>query len=260
MSQDLLILTPHSSGAVPASVLHAMLGDRLWNTAEREALLRRLFLDGDPYTDLIFLVPGARTLNAPWSRFVVDLNRERDDRSDNGVVKRGGFDRQPLYPEAAQPDHQEMEARLRRYWDTFERQVTAELPGARLMIVGHCMAAFGPKLGPDEGRPRPALTLMVGEPDQPTFPPSLVPALQQAAQQAFADVLAGAAVQEVAVGVPWASDTLSLQHSRRSGVPAFGLEVNAGLYLNAQGEPDDAALQGLNAAFRQFAQAALQLL
>ena len=55
--------------------------------AKREALLRRVFLEGDPYTDLIFNVPEAEQLSAPWSRFAADLNRERDDESDNGVLK-----------------------------------------------------------------------------------------------------------------------------------------------------------------------------
>ncbi|MGI8748369.1 MAG: N-formylglutamate amidohydrolase [Deinococcus sp.] len=262
----LLVLTPHSSGALPASVLYQMLGDEMFETAAREALLRRLFLDGDPYTDLIFHVPGARQLNAPWSRFVVDLNRERGDGEDNGVVKRVGFDRSPLYPPGVQPAEEE---RLRRHWDSFDLQVRAELEGARLLLVGHCMAAVGPALGPDSGKPRPALTLMVGEGGQETFPAPLVGDLQAAAERAFAPVLEAAGLVEaereggegrVAVNDPWATDTLSLRHHAGGGSPAFGLEINAGLYLDAGGQPREGRLLELNRATGAFARAALELL
>uniref|UniRef100_UPI002869CC68 N-formylglutamate amidohydrolase n=1 Tax=Deinococcus sp. TaxID=47478 RepID=UPI002869CC68 len=84
---QLLIVTPHSTGQVPADVLRDMLGDAALDTPTRDAFLRRLFLDGDPYTDVIYALPGARHVNAAWSRFVVDLNRDRDDRVDNGVIK-----------------------------------------------------------------------------------------------------------------------------------------------------------------------------
>ena len=255
---SLLILTPHSSGALPAAVLHQMLGEALFDRSARERLQRRIFLDGDPYTDLLYLVPGVPTLNAPWSRFVVDLNRERDDSSDNGVVKRTGFDRQPLYPAGVAPDAQ---ARLRRYWDSFDAQVRAELQGGgvQLLLVGHCMAAHGPALGPDQGRPRPALTLMVGEGQHATFPPALVSALQASAAAAFAGVLSGAEVDTVAVNDPWNTDDLSLRYHRAYGLPAFGLEMNAGLYLTPQGEPRDERIRALNAALRDFAARALAL-
>jgi hypothetical protein len=64
----------------------------------------------------------------------------------------------------------------------------------------------------------------------------------------------------VTVGEPWQSDTLSVTHSRRSGVPALGIELNAGLYLGAGGEPVDDAIRALNAGFARFADAALALL
>ncbi|ULH14522.1 N-formylglutamate amidohydrolase [Deinococcus sp. KNUC1210] len=255
---SLLILTPHSSGQLPASVMHQMLGERVYASSAREDLQRRIFLDGDPYTELLFLVPGARTLNAPWSRFVVDLNRERGDSSDNGVVKRTGFDRNALYPAGAALD---AEDRLRRYWDSFDAQVGAELQGGsvRLMIVGHSMASHGPALGPDQGKPRPAVTLMVGEGERATFPPAQVQALQAAAQTSFSGVLNSAEVSRVAVNDPWTTDDLSLRYHRAAGVPAFGVEFNAGLYLTAQGQPRDERIQALNAGLRDFAAQALAL-
>ena len=235
-----------------------MLGERLYDSAERERLQRRIFLDGDPYTDLLFLVPGARILNAPWSRFVVDLNRERGDSSDNGVVKRTGFDRSALYPQDTALDPED---RLRRYWDSFDAQVRAELQGrsVRLLLVGHSMAPFGPALGPDQGQPRPAVTLMVGEGERASFPPALVDALQAAAEAAFAGVLGSAEVSRVAVNDPWTTDDLSARYHAAFGVPAFGLEFNAGLYLTPQGRPRDERIRALNAGLREFSARALVL-
>ncbi|MFC4425793.1 N-formylglutamate amidohydrolase [Deinococcus navajonensis] len=256
--QTLLVLTPHSSGALPADVLLDMLGPAAFESQLREAFLRRIFLDGDPYTDLIYALSGAHHVQAPWSRFAADLNRERDDTDDNGVLKMMGFDRGALYPPGFRLSAEQRETRLRRLWDPFDAQVQAELAGTRLMIVGHAMAPSGPALGPDTGTPRPALCLMPGTPEHPTFPVDRWPALQAACEEAFAGVLSSSPDPRVTIGEPWTTDTLSQRHHRRSGVPAFGIEVNAGLYLS-EGEPIEGTLRGLNAAFGHFAAHALTL-
>ncbi|WP_229753077.1 N-formylglutamate amidohydrolase [Deinococcus aerophilus] len=255
---SLLIVTPHPSGQLPADVLREMLGDDIFDTPAREAFLQRLFDDGDAYTDLLYSLPGARHVQAPWSRFAVDLNRERDDRVDNGVIKHTDFDRRPLYGPGYDLSEQAREERLRRLWDPFDAAVTAALSGARLMIVGHSMAPFGPKLGLDTGTPRPAICLMPGTEAAPTFPHDRWGALQNAAETAFADVINASPYRRVTLGEPWSTDTLSLSHSRRSGVPAFGIEFNAGLHLQ-EGRPVDAVMRQMNAAFAVFAEAALQL-
>jgi len=256
MPLPLLILTPHSSGQLPAPVMHQMIGDDVFRTQVREALQRRIFLDGDPHTDLLFLHPEARTLNAPWSRFVVDLNRERGDTSDNGVVKRTGFDLSALYPDGVTPD---TEDRLRRYWDSFDAQVKAELDGVRLLLVGHSMGMYGPALGPDHGQARPALTLMLGEGQRATFPLALHEPLRQAAEAAFEGVLSDAEVRRVAVNDPWTTDDLSQRYGH-AGLPAFGLEINAGLYLTSNGFPRDERIRALNQGMQAFVQRALDLI
>lgn len=259
----LLIVTPHASGALPPDVLRAMLGEDAFDTEKRGALLRRVFLEGDPYTDLIFNLPGAAQLSAPWSRFAADLNRERDDLSDNGVLKLFDFDRQPLYPDGFQFTPQTREERLQAVWDPFERDLTAALKGKSLLIVGHSMAPYGPALGPDRGQPRPGITLMLGTPAEPSFPADRAAAVRAAAERAFAGVLAGEAFGRVAVGDPWDSDTISVRHARPGGVEvgvaAFGIEINAGLYLEQGGAARPGQLARLNAAFEQFAALALDV-
>ncbi|AZI44621.1 N-formylglutamate amidohydrolase (plasmid) [Deinococcus psychrotolerans] len=254
---DLLIVTPHSSGALPPEVLRIMLGADAFDTDKREAFLRRVFLEGDPYTDLIFNVPNAAHLSAPWSRFAADLNRERDDESDNGVLKLFDFARSPLYPSGFSFSPEAREARLRAIWDPFEAGLSAALIGKRLLIVGHSMAPYGPSLGPDTGKPRPGITLMLGTPAEPSFPAAQFTALQNAAEQAFAQVLTGETFTQVAVNDPWSADAISVRHARQSGAAAFGIEVNAGLYLTPDGQVRPQQLARLNAAFEVFADSAL---
>ena len=256
LALPLLILTPHSSGALPPEVLLTMLGEGAFDTARREAFLRQIFLDGDPYTDLIYRVPGARQLCAPWSRFAADTNRDRNDASDNGVLKTISFAREPLYPPEFAFTPETREERLRAVWDPYEASIVSALPGQRLMIVGHSMAPLGPALGPDSGAPRPGITLMLGVPEALSLPAAYWSAVEAAANQAFGPLLADTPFDRVAVGEPWADDGLSVRHSRRSGVPAFGIEVNAGLYLRG-GKVRPGQLAKLNAAFGVFARAAL---
>ncbi|WP_272976603.1 N-formylglutamate amidohydrolase [Deinococcus geothermalis] len=254
----LLILAPHASGALPADVLREMLGEDAFDLNKRAAFLTRLFQEGDPYTDLIYAVPGARYLEAPWSRFAADLNRERNDHTDNGVLKLTDFARRPLYPAGFTLTPERREGRLRRIWDAFDAQVGVELEGVALMIVGHSMASRGPALGPDTGKLCPALTLMLGTERAPTFPPDRWEALQAACAEAFAPVLSGD-LTRVAVGDPWTTDPLSARWHARTGVPAFGLEINVALYLTEEGEPRPNAIRALARAFEHFADAALEL-
>lgn len=255
---DLLIVAPHSSGQLPADVLIAMLGEGTFDSEKREAFLRRVFLEGDPYTDLIYAAEGARYLQAPWSRFAADLNRHRDDKADNGVLKQTDFAREPLYPPSFTLTPEARESRLRRIWDSFDAQVRAELQDAKLMIVGHSMAEFGPALGPDRGTPRPALTLMLGPEKAPTFPRERWDELQAACAAAFAPVLTGE-LTRVAVNDPWTTDTLSAAHHARTGVPAFGLEINVALYYAEWGVLREGALRELHGCFADFADRALAL-
>src|SRR5690606_7084489 len=111
----LLVITPHCSGQVPQDVLAQMLGDARDDLEARERLLRRVWLQGDPYTDVMFDVPGAVAVHATVSRFVVDVNRARDDAGPNGVVKATDIDAAPLYPPDREPDPTEVEETLRRY-------------------------------------------------------------------------------------------------------------------------------------------------
>lgn len=241
----LLVVTPHSAGHVPQDVLGEMLGDARHDLDARRRRHQRLFEQGDPFTDLLFDVPGAHALHATVSRFVADANRVRHDLGPNGIVKSTDFDGVPLYPTGGEPAEAAVEERLRRYWDPFHaeiRRVLQEHP-VELLLDGHSMVPLGPSLGPDRGRRRPAFTLMTGGDARgerasqrpPTVAPHTARALRDAAGRHFAALLAGAEKDGVppvvALNDPWRDDELSHQHGPPAGIPAFGLEINRALYL-----------------------------
>lgn len=273
----LLIVTPHNAGFVPQDILWDMLGEVSYHPAARQGFLDRLFDQGDPYTDLIFHQPGAYHLNASTSRFVVDLNRERNTGGHNGVVKTTDFDATPLYPSGFRLGAAEIEERLRRYWDPFHREIERVIRerSVKLLIDGHAMSPVGPAIGPDAGYPRPALSLMTGGDAQgeavSSLPPSVAPeaarALQASASRHFAPLLKATpgVPAEVALNYPWSIDEISAhysQPSRAERIPAFGLEINRALYLEPNGsreKPDPARIRALQQAFGAFAEEALKI-
>jgi len=244
MALPILITLPHCSGDVPPEIFA-----RMRECGEPEAdLRRRIFSEGDPFTDRIYDLPASAVLSAPFSRFTVDLNRARDEGGPNGVVKATDFQMRPLYA----PDHvvyaAERERRLRAYYDPFHGAVDQRLRqgGIRLLLDGHSMTGKGPALGPDAGKPRPALCLCNlgdtnGHPPR-TQPVSLDPALARAARDH--------AAQAVAVAFPhWPADGRALLNDPFEGghilrrytdpayparVPGLMLEINRALYLDEE--------------------------
>jgi len=276
MSASALILTPHSSGFAPLEVLFEMLSDEVYDKFTREARLEFLCAEGDPFTDLLFHTPGAQHLHALTSRFVVDLNRPRDQFGENGVVKLTDFQRNPLYPPNFVLEAEAREQRLRRYWDPFHAEVDRllENPEIKLLVDGHSMQAVGPAIGPDGGKPRPALCLMTGHDgtgnERPgargTVSSSQARALHSLLERHFATWINARSEgpQEIALNSPWSGDDTSLRYSdlqRARPVPAFGLEFNRSLYLEdpAGATPLEDNILELNRMFQAFLKDALEL-
>lgn len=250
----LLVSTPHSSGDVPAWIMAQML-----ETGEPETDLRRRLLgQGDPYTDLIFHLPEARlTLNAPGSRFVADLNRDRDEGGENGVIKLTDFDRKPFYCDGFVLSAEDREMRLSQYYDPYHRALAAAFLGGgfQFFIDGHSMTAQGPSLGPDQGKPRPAICLgNFGDPQgEPVSDPvSCAPDLARQARSHLEALLAELGLQSgggdsqpgfprgVLLNQPFDGGHILRKYSRAPySVPGLMVEVNRDLYL------DEATLEPL---------------
>lgn len=271
----ILILTPHSSDHAPEDILVTMLGAAAHDEAARGKRLQHLFKEGDPYTDQIFYLQDAHYLPAQVSRFVVDLNRYRDDDSTNGVIKLVDFAKTPLYPPGFELGAEAREERLQCYWDSYHctvEQVLEQHP-IKLLIDGHSMTPFGPALGPDKGAMRPALTLMTGgdvqgnpKPGQRcSLPPNLARQLKALLEGHFAPLYEQLPElkQGVALNQPWDIDELADTYSdpaRARAVPGFGLEINRALYLDTWEQPLPGRIEALNEAIGTFVKEALGII
>jgi len=269
-----LVVTPHSSGFVPVDVLSQMLGERLHDHAARSERLAWLFQEGDPLADVLFYSARARMWHAGVSRFVVDLDQERNE---GGVIRFTDAWRRPLYPHGFELTPMEREERLRRYWDPFHEEIERSIVthGVKLLVVGHVMRPVGPPFSLDEGRRRPALTLVTGGgPDGEAWPGRRVTvdakrarALHHLLELHFGDIVTASdqVPRQIALNSPAAVDELSVRFSspfRPVSVPSFGVEVNRALYLrqrDGRHYPDEAAVYALNSAFERFVRDALFL-
>lgn len=270
MKLPVLVLTPHNSGHIPLDILVDMLSEDVYSSHQRQVRLDWMFDEGDPYTDLIYHAPEAYNLHALASRFVVDLNRERDYAGENGVIKLTDFEKQPLYPEGFVLTEEKREERLRRYYDSFHQEVEAMLSqDIRLIIDGHSMQPYGPKIGPDAGRPRPAMTVMTSATPQGQMlegKTHMTISYQQAHQvinlleKHFMPIIEPclAVPDLIALNDPWDHDEISYRYSdpkREKAVPAFAIEFNRALYMHYQeGKefPNEPVIRQLNQAFQQF--------
>lgn len=248
---DLLVTLPHHSGALPLEIQTEMLGPGVDDDARSE-LLERIRREGDPSTDLLFRLPGARFVSATVSRFVVDLNRAEDDRSANGVVKASDFSGRPLYPPGGAPDRNAIQARVRRYHAPFHAQVEYEIARRRpwLIVDGHSMTAHGPSLGPDRGQPRPAASLITGgDPDgEPTDRPvSLAPTAARRLAAALERALAArmplgsdGLPSGVRINDPFAHGYVQERYGadpRGPRVPTVSIEIHRGLFEDHDARP-----------------------
>ena len=262
----ILVTTSHAGRAVPYDVLVDMLGAGAGDPGLVQERLESLYRQNDPFTDRIFHLPGAANVHAVVSRFVVDLNRDRDAAGPNGVIKRTDFDLAPLYPAGFELDEAASEERLRRHWDPFHATVARLAPQAALYLDGHAMTAHGPALGPDPGTARPAFCLMTGgdEAGEPTGDrtPTLSPELARTAR----DLLwrhAGGLIRrergvpaEILLNRPFVTGGLLRAYGGSSGAPALGIEINRALYLHDEGatlEPRLERIGQLAHALRAFA-------
>jgi N-formylglutamate deformylase len=271
MTLPVLVLTPHSSGYIPNDILVQMLGEAMFSQEKRQQRLNWMFDEGDPYTDVIYYAPEAYNLQALTSRFVVDLNRERDQAGENGVIKLTDFERHSLYPDGFVLSSEKREERLRRYFDSFHHEVEAMLEqhDIGLIIDGHSMQPQGPKISPDVLKPRPAITLMTSStPDghrlegkthsSISFEQALV--VMDLLEKHFMPMVdaSNAVPSIIALNSPWDHDEISYCYSnpkRKKSVPAFALEFNRALYLHYQDGkefPNEPIIKQLNETFQQF--------
>ncbi|MET3132613.1 N-formylglutamate deformylase [Oxalobacteraceae bacterium GrIS 1.11] len=100
---------------------------------------------------------GASTLSARWSRYVIDLNRPRENtnlypgQDTTGLCPLDTFHREPLYLPGQEPDQADIARRLELYWQPYHAQLQAELQrmlslhGRVVLWDAHSIASVVPR-------------------------------------------------------------------------------------------------------------------
>jgi N-formylglutamate deformylase len=119
----LLISMPHVGTFIPAAIASRMT-DAALRLPDTDWHLERLY----DFIDAL----GASVIAATHSRYVIDLNRPRDDanlypgQETTGLCPSDTFDRQPLYRAACEPDAGEVQLRIDRYWLPYHTALESE--------------------------------------------------------------------------------------------------------------------------------------
>jgi N-formylglutamate deformylase len=99
----------------------------------------------------------AAFMTTPVARAVVDLNRAENDFRKDGVVKTHTCWDVPVYREP--PSKDLVERLLAAYYRPYHDKLGSAAGSVRCGVDCHTMAALGPPVGPDPGKPRPAVCL-----------------------------------------------------------------------------------------------------
>ena len=147
-SIPLLVSMPHVGVDIPDEIAARMTRQALqkadtdWHLRELHGYLRQM---------------DASVLSARWSRYVIDLNRPREDtnlypgQDTTGLLPMDTFQREPLYLPGQEPDLQDRQRRVQRYWAPYHLQLRQELDrllrvhGAVVLWEAHSIASHVPR-------------------------------------------------------------------------------------------------------------------
>ena len=145
----LLMSIPHVGTAIPAAV-EARMTERALMRPDTDWHLDRLY----DFADQL----GIPTLQAVWSRYVVDLNRPPDDaplyagRPSTGLFTEQDFAGNPIYHPGAEPGDEERADRLRTCWLPYHQRLEGELAsihrkhGIAILFDCHSILSEVPRL------------------------------------------------------------------------------------------------------------------
>lgn len=144
----LLISMPHVGTEIPAHI------------AAQMAPVAHITADTDWHLPLLYNMIdelGASCIHARFSRYVIDLNRPSDDtnlypgQDTTGLCPIDTFAKEALYQNGSGPDADEVQQRVRDYWQPYHQQLQAELArlvelhGVAILWDAHSIASQVPR-------------------------------------------------------------------------------------------------------------------
>ena len=148
-SLPLLISIPHNGSQIPDGIAESMTADGK-SSRDTDWFLDQLY-------DLPELADASRIV-AEYSRYVIDLNRPRDNQSlypgqtTTGLIPETCFDGSVVYKAGSQPNAAEVERRIETIWQPYHDQIDTELQrmrnenGIAVLIEAHSIASEVPRL------------------------------------------------------------------------------------------------------------------
>ncbi|MCR4369426.1 MAG: N-formylglutamate amidohydrolase [archaeon] len=207
-----LITIPHHSTLIPPELK----GDFLLEEAQMNRHL-------DFGTQELFWLEGHDVLLAKASRFVVDVNRERDDLAPGqGVIITQTWGNEKVL--ARDLTAAQIASRLKKYYDPFYGKLDEKLAGKKPLFVldAHSMDSKGGFASADAGKKRPQICFATGK---GTISDELLEIFERNFKKAG---------YKAERNNPYSGARAKIIHyaSARKGVQALELEVNKNVYMD----------------------------
>jgi len=148
------------------------------------------------------------------ARAIVDLNRAADDFRKDGIIKTHTCYDVPIYRE--HPSQKLIGLLLAKYYHPYHQKLE-HLVNKKKIKIGidcHTMAAVGPPVGPDAGKPRPLLCLSNAD---GTCPDEWVHTLAECFQKVFS-------LEQVMINEPFKGGYIIRNHS--ADIPWLQIELS----------------------------------
>ena len=239
----LMVRNPHSGTFIPPEIAETM---------TEAALVKR---DTDWFLARLYDFPilaKSGSIKANLSRYVIDLNRPRDNESlypgqqTTGLCPRITFRSELIYQSDIEPDEKELQKRIEHYWQPYHDQLKMELErlveefGYVVLLDVHSIAEEVPMLFPG-ALPHFNFGTNHGQ--------SCGPSLQSALEE-FAESIGG--YSHVSDG-RFVGGYITRRYGQLPNVHAVQLELNRSTYLNEETlEWNDAKADQVRPVLEQF--------
>ncbi|MBK0326112.1 N-formylglutamate deformylase [Rhodobacteraceae bacterium F11138] len=122
-SKPVLLNVPHAGILLPDDIRNRLRSDAL-ELKDTDWHMDQLAM---PCAEL-----GVGVVAARYSRYVIDLNRSAEDSPlyagpTTGLISQIDFDGRPLYKDGQEPDAEDTQARIQRYWAPYHHALNAEI-------------------------------------------------------------------------------------------------------------------------------------
>ncbi|MCO4768438.1 MAG: N-formylglutamate amidohydrolase [Deltaproteobacteria bacterium] len=246
---SVVIAIPHAATSLPVEVRE----DYLPHVTPQ--FLRSM---SDVDTDIIYTLPGVRSVRYDYTRFLADPNRGEQQENEGGVVPTTDFAEEGIYKASCEPDGEEIWRRILRYHRPYHARVRAEVADPRTLffIDAHSMSGTAPVRSPDFGRARPDAVLsnrgdffglevsgneVASDPNKGGGPLTCPPDLTQQLSERLSHWLTALPVPhprqgraptgEVRINDPFPGGHGVRTHAHpREGIPGLQLELNQALW------------------------------